>query len=431
MPKQPAQTAGDTEWFIKDRFGLFIHWGIYAAAARHEWVKMREEISDEEYQKYFDHFNPDLYDPKVWAREAKNAGMKYFVVTTKHHDGFCLWDSEYTDYKAPNTPADRDLLAPMVDAFRSEGLKVGFYHSVIDWHHPEYPIDGLHPMRNNMEMREQEKDRDIAIYREYLHNQVRELTTQFGKIDVMWFDFSYSGRDWGWSHGKGKEDWDSERLMKMVRENQPGVIVNDRLEIGGDIKTPEQYQPRGWMEVDGTPVVWEACQTLNTSWGYFRDNIGEWKSVDMLVKMLIDSVSKGGNVLLNVGPTARGEFEPRAIERLRGIGEWMRQHGRSIYDCTASEFTAPVDCRFTQNGNRLYLHIFSWPFKHIHLDNMAEKVEYAQFLHDGSEVKMIANDPHQSALYTQMGGVENTLTLQLPIYKPEVTVPVIELFLKE
>jgi alpha-L-fucosidase len=431
MPKQPAQTAGDTEWFIKDRFGLFIHWGIYAAAARHEWVKMREEISDEEYQKYFDHFNPDLYDPKVWAREAKNAGMKYFVVTTKHHDGFCLWDSEYTDYKAPNTPADRDLLAPMVEAFRSEGLKVGFYHSVIDWHHPEYPIDGLHPMRNNMEMREQEKDRDIAIYREYLHNQVRELTTQFGKIDVMWFDFSYSGRDWGWSHGKGKEDWDSERLMKMVRENQPGVIVNDRLEIGGDIKTPEQYQPRGWMEVDGTPVVWEACQTLNTSWGYFRDNIGEWKSVDMLVKMLIDSDSKGGNVLLNVGPTARGEFEPRAIERLRGIGEWMRQHGRSIYGCTASEFTAPVDCRFTQNGNRLYLHIFSWPFKHIHLDNMAEKVEYAQFLHDGSEVKMIANDPHQSALYTQMGGVENTLTLQLPIYKPEVTVPVIELFLKE
>ncbi len=431
MPKQPAQTAGDTEWFIKDRFGLFIHWGIYAAAARHEWVKMREEISDEEYQKYFDHFNPDLYDPKVWAREAKNAGMKYFVITTKHHDGFCLWDSEYTDYKAPNTPAGRDLIAPMVDAFRSEGLKVGFYHSVIDWHHPEYPIDGLHPMRNNMEMREQEKDRDIAVYREYLHNQVRELTTQFGKIDVMWFDFSYSGRDWGWSHGKGKEDWDSERLMKMVRKNQPGVIVNDRLEIGGDIKTPEQYQPRGWMEVDGTPVVWEACQTLNTSWGYFRDNIGEWKSVDMLVKMLIDSVSKGGNVLLNVGPTARGEFEPRAVKRLRGIGEWMRQHGRSIYGCTASEFTAPVDCRFTQNGNRLYLHIFSWPFKHIHLDNMAEKVEYAQFLHDGSEVKMIANDPHQSALYTQMGGVENTLTLQLPIYKPEVAVPVIELFLKE
>ena len=161
----------DSNWFVHDRFGLFIHWGIYAMPARHEWVKMREMISDEDYQKYFDHFDPDLYNPSTWAQEAKNAGMKYVVMTSKHHDGFCLWDSALTDYKATNTPARRDLLRPYVESFRNEGFKIGFYHSVIDWHHPDYVVDGLHPMRENVEFREANKDRDITKYREYLHGQ--------------------------------------------------------------------------------------------------------------------------------------------------------------------------------------------------------------------------------------------------------------------
>ena len=182
----------------------------------------------------------------------------------------------------------------------------------------------------------------------------------------------------------------------MVRELQPGIIVNDRLEIGGDVKTPEQYQPRGWMQVDGKPVVWEACQTLNGSWGYHRDNL-DWKPVEMLVKMLVDNVSKGGNLLLNVGPTARGEFDPRALETLRGIGKWMRLHSRSIYGCSASEFTPPPDCRFTQKGNRLYLHLFSWPFRHVHLEGMAGRVEYAQLLNDASEIHMLEIDPHAAS----------------------------------
>ncbi len=430
MPQLPEPTTGDTSWFVHDRFGLFIHWGIYSVAARHEWVKSRERISDEEYQKYFNHFDPDLFDPAVWAREAKNAGMKYFVVTTKHHDGFCLWDSALTDYKATNTPARRDLLKPMVEAFRAEGFKVGFYHSLIDWHHPEFPVDGFHPMRDNLAFREAQKARDIRKYVPYLHGQVRELLTGFGKIDIIWYDFSYSHIDWGWSKGKGKDDWQSEKLLAMTRELQPGIIVNDRLEIGGDVKTPEQYQPAGWLEVGGKRVVWEACQTLNGSWGYDRDNL-DWKPVDMLVKMLIDSVSKGGNMLLNVGPTARGEFDPKAIERLRGIGEWMRLHNRSIYGCTASDFTPPPDCRYTQNGNRLYLHLFSWPFGHVHLPGLANRVEYAQLLNDGSEIKMQVVEPHQQALYTTMGGMApDTLTLILPVQRPNVTVPVIELFLK-
>lgn len=415
MAITPETTAGNTDWFVHDRFGLFIHWGLYALPARHEWIKNREQISDEAYQKYFEHFDPDLYNPKEWARAAKNAGMKYFVVTSKHHEGFCLWDSKLTDYKATNTPAGHDLIRPMVEAFRAEGLKIGFYHSLIDWHHPEFPVDGIHSQRGDKEFREREKDRDIKKYAEYLHGQTRELLTEYGDIDVMWFDFSYSSNPDG---GKGKDDWQSEKLMAMVRELMPGILVNDRLEIGGDIKTPEQVQPREWVKVDGKPVVWEACQTLNGSWGYDRDNLN-WKSVDMLIQMLIDTVSKGGNLLLNVGPTGRGQFDPRALKTLNGIGKWMKLHSRSIYGATQSELPVPENCRLTQSGDRLYVHIFGWPFKHLHMEGMAGKVEYAQLLNDASEIRMAESKE------------TGILTLNLPIQKPDVTVPVVELFLKK
>ena len=246
----------------------------------------------------------------------------------------------------------------------------------------------------------------------------------------MWYDFSYPGRDWGWSVGKGHEDWDSERLMAMVRELQPGILVNNRLDIPGDFTTPEQYQPAGPMLIDGKPVLWEACQTLNGSWGYHRDNL-DWKSVDMLVQMLIDTVSKDGNLLLNVGPNARGMLEPRSLASLRGIGEWMALHSRSIYGCGPSEFTAPADCRYTQNGDRLYLHLFNWPFRHVHLEGMGPRVAYAQLLNDHSEVGMKVVDPEQAALNTTMGGLgSDVLTLELPVQRPDVAVPVVELFLK-
>jgi alpha-L-fucosidase len=330
--KKPAQKAKtDAAWFVDARFGLFIHWGIYALAARHEWVKHNEETRDKDYQKYFDHFDPDLYDPKSWARAARQAGMRYFVITTKHHEGFCLWDSKHTKYKSTKTPYGKDLLKPMVKAFRDEGLRVGFYHSLIDWHHPEFPVDHVHPQRNNKVFRKQEAGRDVRKYARYLHNQVRELLTQFGKIDIMWFDFSYPGED-----GKGRDDWQSEKLIKMVRELQPGIMVNNRLDLPGkpDIATPEQYvPPQGLVDVNGEPVVWEGCQTFSGSWGYHRDE-ASWKSIPMLVQMLIDHVSKGGNLLLNVGPTGRGEIDARALERLVGMGEWMRVHSRSIYGCT-------------------------------------------------------------------------------------------------
>ncbi len=420
MTLRPAPTDGDTSWFVHDRFGLFIHWGLYALPARHEWVKSVERIDTESYQKYFRHFDPDLYDPAAWARAAAGAGMKYFVVTTKHHEGFCLWDTQYTDYKAPNTPAGRDLLAPMVDAFRREGLRVGFYHSLLDWHHPHYTADQHHPMRDNPEYVAEDPNRDLAQYADYLYNQTRELLTGFGPVDVLWYDFSVGPTEK--FPGKGKDVWQSERLIRLVRELQPKIILNDRLQIDQDVKTPEQFQPREWVRVNGQPVVWEACQTFSGSWGYYRDE-ESWKSVDMLVQMLVDTVSKGGNLLLNVGPTGRGEFDERALDRLSGIGEWMKRHNRSIYGCTQApeEFDVPRDCRYTFNPetNRLYLHVFAWPFRHLHLDGMADRVEYAQLLNDASELKMRRSD-------TEAG----LLTLELPIKKPNVTVPVIELFLK-
>jgi alpha-L-fucosidase len=435
MTQITKPTDGDTSWFVKDRFGMFIHWGLYALLARGEWVKQKERIPDEVYDRYFKHFDPDLYDPHLWAKAASDAGMKYFVVTTKHHEGFCLWDSKLTDYKVTNTPYGRDLLHPMVDAFRAKHMKVGFYHSLIDWHHPEFPIDAIHPDRRNPKAVEINKNRDIREYAEYLHGQVRELLTEFGKIDIMWFDFSYP--DPGWTEanadgivalgGKGKNDWQSEKLLKMIREMMPNVILDDRLDLphGCDIKTPEQYQPREWVTDKGCPVVWEACQTFSGAWGYHRDE-ASWKSLDQLLNMLIDTVSKGGNLLLNVGPTGRGEFDARALDRLNGMGEWMKRHSRSIYGCTQAptEFEAPEDCRLTYNPDtkRLYVHVFAWPFLGFYMDGFADRVEYAQLLNDASEVKFRKVDDSDRH--------KNTLRLDLPVHKPSVTVPVVELFLK-
>ena len=416
-------TPGNTKWFQHDRFGLFIHWGTYSLAARHEWIKNMEAIPDDVYNKYFKFFDPDLYDPSLWADAASDAGMKYFVITTKHHEGFCLWDSEFTDYKATNTPYGKDVLTPMVDAFREKNMKVGFYHSLLDWHHPEYTVDECHALRNNAEYVENAKNRDVSKYTDYLHAQSKELLTKFGKIDILWYDFSIGPSKR--FPGKGKNEWRSEELISMIRGIQPEIIINDRLEIDQDVKTPEQYQPRKWVEVDGKPVVWEACQTFSGSWGYHRDE-QTWKSVDMLVQLLIDTVSKGGNLLLNVGPTGRGEFDERALNCLSGMGKWMKSHNRSIYGCTQapSEFVTPQDCRLTYNPDkkRLYVHAFAWPFRHLHIDNgdtndgLLQRIEYAQLLNDASEVKYSIH--------------ENTLTFELPIVKPNVTVPVIEIFLK-
>jgi alpha-L-fucosidase len=418
-------------WFTEACFGMFVHWGLYALPARHEWVMNRERRSVTDYQKYFEHFDPDLYDPREWARAAKDAGMRYVVLTTKHHEGFCLWDSALTEYKSTKTPCGRDLVAAYVEALRERDLKVGFYHSLIDWHHPDFPIDGIHPERDNPEAQRLNEGRDLARYREYLHGQVRELLTHYGKIDYLFFDFSYTSEDhkgiWG---GKGREAWGSEELLRLVHALQPEIVINDRLDIPGDFVTPEGYQPSGPMMTGGARVPWEACQTLNGSWGYDRDNLN-YKTVDLLVRMLVDGVSKGGNLLLNVGPTARGNFDPRAAEALHGIGAWMQLHARSIYGAGEAPWTPPADFRYTRRGDRLYLHLFAWPFEYVHLPELAGKVEYAQLLNDASEVRMLELGTDRQAINTAQGGQPaGTLTLKLPVQRPDVAVPVVELFLK-
>lgn len=419
---------GDSAWFIHDRFGMFIHFGLYSLASRHEWIKNREEMDDAAYQKYFDHFDPDLYNPREWARAAREAGMKYMVVTTKHHEGFCLWDSKLTDYKVTNTPYGKDLLRPLVEAFRAEGLRVGFYYSLIDWHHPDFPIDGMHPQRNHPQAAELNQERDIKKYAEYMRGQVRELLTEFGQIDVMWFDFSYSFYEYRGLPGKGSTDWEADNLIELVRTLQPQILVNNRLgRHYADFHTPEQYQPRKWMEIKGEKVVWETCQTFSGSWGYHRDEPG-WKSADQLIQMLINTVASGGNLLMNVGPTPRGTFDVRALKALEAYSVWLRLHSSAIYGCTQSEFQAPPDCRFTQNGKRLYLHIFNWPFRQLHLDGMKGQVEYAQLLNDGSEIPLEGYYPGQE-FGLPKPDTGDTLTLELPVQKPDVIVPVIELFL--
>ncbi len=421
----------DTAWFVHDRFGMFIHWGLYAMPARHEWVRNYEQIPDEPYRKYFEEFNPDDFQPRLWAQAARRAGMKYFVITTKHHEGFCLWDSAYTDYKITNTPFRRDALREIVEAFRAEGLRVGFYYSLIDWHHPDFTVDSVHPLRNHPDREQLNCGRDMARYREYLFNQVRELLTGFGPIDILWFDFSYPF----WEGGKGCKDWDSENLVKMIRSLQPGIILNNRLDLPGvgDIITPEQYAPDAPLrDENGNPAVWEGCQTFSGSWGYHRDEM-TWKSAKQCIDLLINHVCCNGNLLMNVGPNARGQFDARAMQRLDDFGRWMSANSRSIYGCgpAPEEFPVPRDCRYTWNPEtrRLYLHIMNWPFKHIHLYKLAGKLKYAQFLHDGSEVLLreSASEIHEGLNSKSPAGAA---TLDFPVVKPDVEVPVVELFLK-
>jgi alpha-L-fucosidase len=433
-PETEAERAARMKWWTEARFGMFIHWGLYALPARHEWVKSNERLTDEAYARYFARFDPDLYDPHAWAKAAKMAGMKYFVVTTKHHDGFCLWDSKLTDYKATRTPYGKDLIRPLVEAMRAEGLKVGFYHSLLDWHHPDYPIDMHHPMRDDKAFVEKARTRDIAKYDDYLFNQIKELLTEYGRIDTLFLDFSFPG-----PHGKGRKDWQSERLLKMIRELQPGIIVNDRLDLldvpgGWDYRTPEQFMPREWVKVDGRPVPWETCQTFSGSWGYYRDET-TWKSVRQLIAMLIETVSKGGNLLLNVGPTGRGTFDGRAMDRLRGIGAWMDKHGRSIYGCTAApaDLPKPANCLLTYNpeAGRLYVHVLEWPLGALSLEGLAGKVAYAQLLNDASEIPFTEKGQETGFMPGSRGpAAENSVTLRLPAGKPDVEIPVIELFLK-
>ena len=439
-PLLPKETKAEKDarmaWWAEARFGMFIHFGLYAAPGRHEWVQKYERIRPGDYEaRYKKRFNPDQFDAREWVARAKAAGMKYIVLTTKHHEGFCMWDTATTDFKITDTAFRRDLVREYVDACREAGIRVGFYYSIIDWHHPQFRVDTIHPLSNILskeELKAENAKRDMGKYREYMMKQVTELLTGYGKVDVLFFDFTHPGYH---QEGKnGREDYHSEELLALTRKLQPQIIVNDRLGLkdtvgGWDMKTPEQVIVPKCPTFNGEEIYWETCQTFSGSWGYFRDE-DTWKSPRQLIDILVDSVSKKGNLLLNVGPTARGRFDSRACARLDAIGRWMDANSRSIYGCTAApeelRSQIPEGCKMTYNPktNVLYLHILEWPIKVLPI-TFSDKVEYAQLLHDASEVQ-IKQPRHVSGTLRK----DVPASLMLPVKKPDVEIPVVEMFLK-
>lgn len=409
-----------TKWFREDRFGMFIHWGLYAIPGRGEWVRSHEEMPAEDYEGFLAQFNPEDFDPKKWAQEAKNAGMKYVVLTAKHHDGFCLFDSQYTDFKITNTPIKRDLVAEFLDAFRDEGIKVGLYFTLIDWRHPDYPKYGdfNHPMRNNEAYKDEEID--FNNYLTHMHNQIEEVVSNYGKIDILWFDFSYDDMV--------KETWEATQLMKMVRKHQPDVIIDNRLETSGegfgsivtdnisdysgDFVSPEQIIPHeGIRNYQNEFVPWELCITMNNSWGYTPTDY-LYKSSKTLIRKLVECVSKNGNMLLNIGPDAKGVIPEPSIDVLRDFNKWMSKNGESIYGCGYAEgLDKPEWGYYTQKDNVIYAHVFEQPIGPLALIGINEEdVKCMTLLHDGSEVRISKSwttKAYEDILFVQFGSVDH------------------------
>ena len=390
-------------WYTQARFGMFIHWGLYAIPARGEWVRSVEHIPNEDYDPYFHAFNPTCCDMGAWMDAAKAAGMKYVVMTAKHHDGFCLYDSAYTDFKSTNTPAGRDFVREYLEAARARGLRAGLYFSLIDWRHPDYPHfgDQNHPMRDDPTY--SNEGRDFGRYLQYLHSQVRELCTNYGKLDLLWFDFSYGDL-------RG-EAWRATELMKTVRSLQPEVIIDNRLEVSGegfgslaacnptpyhgDFVSPEQIiPPNGLRDTEGRPLVWESCVTMNNHWGYCATD-RFYKPAPMLIKKLVECVSKGGNLLLNVGPDAQGRFPEESLEILQAMGRWMERNGESIYGCGPAGLEKPEYGRITRKGDKLYIHIFENTLGPLPLFGLKrEDIRSIRRLADGSEVPISTSWVH-------------------------------------
>ncbi|HSY18232.1 MAG TPA: alpha-L-fucosidase [Candidatus Acidoferrales bacterium] len=405
-----AQRDARMEWWREARFGMFIHWGLYSIPAGvwqketyyGEWFLEQTHMPVSQYEKYAAQFDPVKFDATAWVHAAKAAGVKYIVITSKHHDGFGMFRSDLTDWCIKRTPFQRDPLAELAAACKAEGIKFCLYYSIMDWHHPDW---GNRRAWNDVA--DTNRPPDMDRYTAYMKGQLKELLTRYGPIGLLWFD------------GQWEDPWTSERgddLYQYVRSLQPGIIVNNRVgkpastaavgfaQIGavGDYGTPEQSIPPSGF---GPGVDWESCMTMNDHWGYNKGD-QNWKSAQTLVRNLIDCSSKGGNYLLNVGPTSEGLFPDASLERLTAIGDWMQVNGEAIYGTSASPFTRRLPWgRCTQkisgDGTKLYLHVFDWPADgRLLVPGLKSKVQKAYLLADRSQSKLAAKKTKEGVQVT-------------------------------
>ena len=359
--EERADRARRLTWWHEARFGMFIHWGLYSVVGRHEWLMEMEGIPASEYERLAGQFQPKANFAREWARLARAAGMKYMVLTTKHHEGFCLFNTRMTDYCAPKRAAGRDLVKEYVEAARAEGLRVGFYYSLMDWHHP----DGARCATD-----EAARQRFVA----YIHGQIRELMSNYGKIDILWYDVPWP---------LDTKGWESERMNRMVFELQPDILVNNRNDpkkLMGDFSTPEQR-----IEAAEAGRAWEACMTMNDSWGYHAAD-DAWKSPKQVLRNLITCAHDGGNYQLNIGPKADGSVPLESVGILKTVGRWMGKNAASIYGADRCQ---PRRCRFgsfSRRGNTLFLHVHFWPGETVAIAGLMNKVKSATLLATGQPV---------------------------------------------
>ncbi|HXE08870.1 MAG TPA: alpha-L-fucosidase [Acidobacteriaceae bacterium] len=331
-PAQIADRVRRLAWWRKAKFGMFIHWGLYSVVGHQEWVMESEGVPIPQYEILAQHFKPKPNAAREWARLAKRAGQKYMVMTAKHHEGFCMWDTKFTDYNAARQGPGRDLVREFVEAARAEGLGVGLYYSLMDWHHPDGAICATDPAA---------RERFVT----YTHGLIRELMSNYGKIDILWYDV-----DWPLT----PEQWRAEEMNRMVFRLQPDIVVNNRNGLPGDFSTPEH-------KIDPAQRAWETCETMNLGWGYQKHDT-EWKSPLRIVNDLTTCAQNGGNYLLNIGPMADGTVPEESVRTLERVGEWLAGNGEAIYgtDGGASISQGNYD-NFTRKGNTLYIHAYFWP----------------------------------------------------------------------
>jgi alpha-L-fucosidase len=425
-PDKAVETAAQrTAWFREAKFGMFIHWGPYSqASVEASWPIMtpgpNPAISEVEYRALPRRFNPVKFDAQAWIRLAKAAGQRYMVFTSKHHDGFCMFDSALTDYQITKTPYGRDIVAQLAAACREERMPLGFYYSPPDMNHPGFR-DASKLAKENWQGEPERPE--WTTYLDYMEGQLRELLTKYGPVALIWFD--------GLDH---QEKYDGSRFHSLIHQLQPATLINNRIGLPGDFETPEQFVPdtiptkssrtrlaglehpkvpTGPAALPASPddfLLWETCMTINDTWAY-NQNDRNFKSATQLIRSLVEVASKGGNLLLNVGPTPEGTIQPEFEERLRAVGEWLRVNGESIYGTTYGPLQNLAFGRTTAKGKTIYLHVFEWPRGNMELSGLSRQVSEVRLLAGGKPLK-----------YRRAG---ETLTIEVPAEPPDPHVSVL------